>query len=108
VSAVRLLRCCIAVIASAVSGHLVFKVTTVVVRAAFTPLAGPPETWADSLDKLLLLGALLISARVAYGIARRLWPERTYQELEKARQTGEAKRALAPKPAVAAKRAVAD
>lgn len=94
-SAARLLRCCIAVIASAVSGHLVFKVTTVLVRAAFTPLVGPSETWADSLEKLLLLGALLISGRVAYGIARRLWPERTYQELEKAKQVREAKRAVA-------------
>jgi hypothetical protein len=98
VNAARLARCIVAVIACAVSGHLVFKLTSAVLHAAFTPMLGALDAWPDTIDKIVLLVSLLLGARVAFGIFRRLWPERTYQELESARQveeTREARRATA-------------
>jgi hypothetical protein len=86
------------VIACAVSGHLVFKLTSAVLHAAFTPMLGALDAWPDTIDKIVLLVSLLLGARVAIGIFRRLWPERTYQELESARhaeETREARRATA-------------
>lgn len=94
-NAVRLARCCVAVIACAVSGHLVFKVTTLVLHAAITPMLGALDTWPDTIDKVVLLVGLLLGVRVAFGIFRRLWPERTFEELEKSRQAQEARRGVA-------------
>lgn len=90
----RLVRCSVALIACAVSGHLVFKVTTFVLRAVLTPMLGTPDTWPDRLDMGLVAAAILLGLRVAFGIFRRLWPEQTVQEM-KAREAEAARRSLA-------------
>jgi len=92
VNGARLARCSIAVIAGAVSGHLVFKLAVLLVRAALAPMLGTPDTWPGTVDTLLFVGALVLGLRVAYGIGRKLWPERTFQEMVKAREAEEARR----------------
>ena len=86
----RLARCGVAIIAFAVTTHLVFKVVTLVVYAALASMYGAPDTWPDALDKVVSLASLLLALRVALAAGRRLWPEPSYQELARAREAAEA------------------
>jgi predicted lysophospholipase L1 biosynthesis ABC-type transport system permease subunit len=87
---VRLVRCSIAVTGGVVIGHLVFKLGVLLLHAALTPMLGPPDTWPGTIATPVVLGALLLGLRVAYGLGRRLWPERTFQEIVKAREAAAA------------------
>ena len=86
----RLARCGVAIIAFAVTTHLVFKVVTLLVHAALASMYGAPDTWPDALDKVVSLASLLLALRVAFAVGRRLWPEHSHQDLTRAREAAEA------------------
>ena len=88
----------IVVVAFVVFTHLIYSVITLPLRPALTPMFESMDAWALTLDRAFSVVALLIALRVAYGICRRLWPERTFQELVKAREAAEAKCRTQPDP----------
>ena len=93
-----LVRALVVVLVFPVFTHLIYSVITLPLRPALTPLFERADTGAETLDRVFSVVALLVALRGAFAICRRLWPERTFQELVRAREAAEAKRRPEPDP----------
>ena len=96
-NAVTLVRALVVVVFPMVA-HVIYSVITLPLRPALTPFFEQADAWAETLDRAFSVVALLIALRGAFVICRRLWPERTFQELVRAREAAEAKRRTEPDP----------
>ena len=100
-NSVVLVRAVVVALVFPVLTHLIYKVITLPLRPALTPFFERADAGAELWDRAFSVVALLVALRGAFAICRRLWPERTFQELVKAREAAEAKRrAEADPPAI--------
>lgn len=90
-NAARLARALIVVVAFPVVAHIIYSVITLPLRPALTPFFERADARAEMWDRAFSVVALLVALRGAFAICRRLWPERTFQEMVKAREAAEAK-----------------
>jgi len=98
VNAARLARALIVVVAFPVVAHIFYSIITLPLRPALTPFFEQAEARAEMYDRAFSVVALLIALRGAFAICRRLWPERTFQDLVRAREAAEAKCRPQPDP----------
>ena len=90
-NAVVLVRALVVALVFPVFTHLIYKVITLPLRPALTPFFERADTGAEMWDRAFSVVALLVALRGAFAICRRLWPERTFQEMVRAREAAEAK-----------------
>ena len=97
-NAVVLVRALVVALVFPVFTHLIYKVITLPLRPALMPFFEQADVRAEMWDRAFSIVALLIALRGAFAICRRLWPERTFQELVRAREAAEAKRGPQAQP----------
>ena len=97
-NAARLARALIVVVAFPVFAHIFYSVITLPLRPALTPFFERADAGAEMWDRAFSVLALLAALRGAFAICRRLWPERTFQEMLREREAAEAKRRIQPDP----------
>jgi len=98
VNAVVLVRALVVVLVFPVFTHLIYKVITLPLRPALTPFFERADAGAEMWDRAFSVLALLAGLRGAFAICRRLWPERTFQEMVREREAAEARRRIQPDP----------
>ena len=97
-NAVVLVRALVVALVFPVFTHLIYSVITLPLRPALMPFFEQADARAEMWDRAFTIVALLAALRGAFAICRRLWPERTFQEMVRAREADEAKRRPHPQP----------
>jgi hypothetical protein len=69
-----LAKAVIALVAFPVLAHAVFTATKLVLDVAMPQLVAATGDWSSLVAKAMMGVALLVAARVAFGVCRRLWP----------------------------------